>query len=80
MGLTTQTWYDERIPLEGDDYRHRKAPRESSIVPHAVASLEPALMTDLWENLVLAQYLEGHPHRTSSIDIARIPDCRFGFR
>jgi len=46
MGLTTQTWYDERISLEGDDYRHRNAPRESSIVPHAVASLEPALMTD----------------------------------
>lgn len=46
MGLTTQTWYDERIPLEEDDYRHRKAPRDSSIVPHAVASLTPALMTD----------------------------------
>ncbi|MEF8813966.1 MAG: type II toxin-antitoxin system PemK/MazF family toxin [Halovenus sp.] len=46
MGLTTKTWYDERIPLDEDDYRHRKAPRESSIVPHAVSSLEPALMTD----------------------------------
>jgi len=46
MGLTTQTWYDERIPLDTDDYRHRKAPQESSIIPHAVASLEPALMTD----------------------------------
>lgn len=46
MGLTTRTWYDERIPLEEDDYRHRKAPRDSSIVPHAVASLEPTLMTD----------------------------------
>ena len=46
MGLTTQTWYDERIPLEEDDYRHRKAPRHSSIVPHAVASLTPLLMTD----------------------------------
>lgn len=46
MGLTTRTWYDERIPLDEDDYRHRKAPRDSSIVPHAVASLEPALMTD----------------------------------
>jgi mRNA-degrading endonuclease toxin of MazEF toxin-antitoxin module len=45
MGLTTQTWYDERIPLEEGDYRHR-TPRESSIVPHAVASLKPALMTD----------------------------------
>lgn len=46
MGLTTRTWYDERIPLEETDYRHRTAPRESSIVPHAVASLQPALMTD----------------------------------
>lgn len=46
MGLTTQTWYDERIPLEANDYCHRKAPKESSIVPHAVASLKPALMTD----------------------------------
>ena len=45
MGLTTQTWYDERIPLDADEYRYRKAPRESSIIPHAVASLEPALMT-----------------------------------
>ena len=46
MGLTTRTWYEERIPLEEDDYRHRKAPRDSSIVPHAVASLQPTLMTD----------------------------------
>jgi hypothetical protein len=46
MGLTTRTWYDERIPLGEEDYRHRRAPRESSIVPHAVASLQPALMTD----------------------------------
>lgn len=46
MALTTRTWYDERIPLGDDDYRHRAAPRDSAIVPHAVASLEPALMTD----------------------------------
>ncbi len=46
MGLTTQTWYGERIPLDEDDYRHRTAPQDSSIVPHAVASLKPALMTD----------------------------------
>jgi len=46
MGLTTQTWYDDRIPLQQSDYRHRRAPQESSIVPHAVASLTPALMTD----------------------------------
>jgi uncharacterized NAD(P)/FAD-binding protein YdhS len=46
MGLTTQTWYEERILLEEDDYQHRAAPADSSIVPHAVASLKPALMTD----------------------------------
>lgn len=46
MGLTTRIWYEERVPLEESDYRHRQAPRDSSIVPHAVASLKPALMTD----------------------------------
>lgn len=46
LGLTTRTWYDERIPLDADDYRHRTAPRDSAIVPHAVASLKPVLMTD----------------------------------
>ena len=46
MALTTQTWYDERIPLTDADYRDRKAPRNSSIVPHAVASLAPSLITD----------------------------------
>lgn len=46
MGLTTKTWYEARLPLETDDYRHRRAPRESSIVPHSVTSLQPSLMTD----------------------------------
>ena len=46
MGLTTRTWDDERVPIAEDEYRHRKAPRDSAIVPHAVASLSPALMTD----------------------------------
>lgn len=46
MALTTQTWHDERILLESGDYRHRNAPRDSAIVPHAVASLKPGLMTD----------------------------------
>ena len=45
MGLTTRTWYDERIPIGSDQYRHRCAPRDSSIVPHAVASLGSKLMT-----------------------------------
>lgn len=46
MGLTTQTWYEARILLDEDDYRHRKAPRTSSIVPHALASVQPSLITD----------------------------------
>jgi mRNA-degrading endonuclease toxin of MazEF toxin-antitoxin module len=46
MGLTTQAWYDERIPLDESDFRDRSAPRESAIVPHAIASLTPVLMTD----------------------------------
>jgi hypothetical protein len=46
MGLTTQTWYEERVPLQEDDYSHREAPQNSSLVPHAVASLTPVLMTD----------------------------------
>lgn len=46
MGLTTRTWYDDRILLSSADYRHRHAPRDSSIVPHAVASVGPELMTD----------------------------------
>lgn len=46
MGLATRTWYDERIPLASDDFRDRRAPADSSIVPHAVASLQPPWMTD----------------------------------
>lgn len=46
MALTTRTWYDERIELEENDYRYRRAPERSSIVPHAVASLQPNLVTD----------------------------------
>lgn len=46
IGMTTRTWYDERIPLDEDDYRHRSAPRDSALVPHAIASLGPALITD----------------------------------
>lgn len=46
MGLTTKTWYDERVLLDETEYVHRRAPYDSSIVPHAVASLQPALMTD----------------------------------
>jgi uncharacterized NAD(P)/FAD-binding protein YdhS len=46
MGLTTRTWYDERVALSDADFVHRRAPRDSAIVPHAVASLQPRLMTD----------------------------------
>lgn len=46
MALTTKTWYDARIPLSEDDFSHWRAPRESAIVPHAVASIDPELMTD----------------------------------
>ena len=46
MALTTRTWYDERVPLTDADYRDRHAPRDSSIVPHAVASLAPPLIDE----------------------------------
>lgn len=46
MALTTRTWYDERIELEENDYLFRRAPERSSIVPHAVSSLQPNLITD----------------------------------
>jgi len=46
MGLTTRTWYDERIPLNEDDFAEGTAPRESSVIPHAVTSLQPHLMTE----------------------------------
>lgn len=46
MGLTTKTWYDDRILLDESEYVHRRAPYDSSIVPHAVASLQPTLITN----------------------------------
>lgn len=46
MALTTRTWYDARIPIRDDEYQHRAAPRDSSIVPHAIASLQSNLITD----------------------------------
>ena len=46
MGLTTRTWYDERVPLHAEDFVHRRAPETSSIVPHAIASLGVDLITD----------------------------------
>lgn len=46
LAMTTRTWYDERVPLEPGDYRQGRAPRDSAIVPHAVASLGPTAVTD----------------------------------
>lgn len=46
MGMTTRTWYDERIPIAEKDYVHRRAPKDSSVMPHSVASLKPMLVTD----------------------------------
>ena len=46
MTLTTRTWHDDRIPLGEEDYVHRRAPEDSSVVPHSVASVKPRLMTD----------------------------------
>lgn len=46
LALTTRTWYDERVPLTDEDYVHGRAPAESSIVPHAPASIRPRLMAD----------------------------------
>ena len=46
MGMTTRTWHEHRVPLDPDDFRHRSAPRDSSILPHAVTSPTPNLLTD----------------------------------
>lgn len=44
--MTTRTWYDERIPLTPEDYRHRRVPESSSLVPHALASLQPRSVSE----------------------------------
>jgi mRNA-degrading endonuclease toxin of MazEF toxin-antitoxin module len=46
MALTTRTWYDERIPLGDGDFLEGRTSEESSIVPHALASLGPTRITD----------------------------------
>jgi mRNA-degrading endonuclease toxin of MazEF toxin-antitoxin module len=54
MALTTKTWYEDRIPIRDDHFRSGQTPADSSIVPHAVASLQPSMVTDhvcrLWSN------------------------------
>lgn len=46
MALTTRTWYDKRISLDEGDFVDGSAPRDSSVIPHAVTSLQPHLMTE----------------------------------
>lgn len=46
MALTARTWYEERVPLDEDDFVRGSAPRDSAVVPHAVTSLQPHLVTE----------------------------------
>ncbi|WP_255194205.1 type II toxin-antitoxin system PemK/MazF family toxin [Natronobeatus ordinarius] len=41
LTLTTKTWHDERIPIEDEDLIDGGLPEDSSILPWAVASLDP---------------------------------------
>lgn len=41
LTLTTRTRYDERIPIEAGDLLDGDLPEDSSILPWAVASLDP---------------------------------------
>ncbi|AFZ72589.1 type II toxin-antitoxin system PemK/MazF family toxin [Natronobacterium gregoryi] len=41
LTLSTKTWYDERIPIDDEDVVDGGLPRDSSILPWAVASLDP---------------------------------------
>ncbi|ADD03720.1 PemK family protein [Natrialba magadii ATCC 43099] len=41
LTLTTQTWYDDRIPINETDLIDGGLPKQSSILPWAVASLSP---------------------------------------
>lgn len=42
LSLSTRTWYDERLPLDADDLLEGGLPRESAVLPWAVASLSPS--------------------------------------
>lgn len=44
LGLTTRTWYDDRVSRDTGDFVTGEPPRDSSIVPHAVVSLDPDRM------------------------------------
>lgn len=40
LTLSTKTWYDDRIPIDDADIVEGGLPKESSILPWAVASIE----------------------------------------
>ena len=40
LSLTTRTWYEDRIPLEDEDWVDGGAPRSSSIMPWSVLSID----------------------------------------
>lgn len=40
LTLTTKTWYDDRMPIDPDMVIEGSLPRESSILPWAVASID----------------------------------------
>lgn len=44
LSLTTRTWYEDRIPLDADDWIEGGAPRSSSIVPWSVNSIDSKLI------------------------------------
>lgn len=41
LTLSTKTWYDDRLPIGDGDLIEGKLPRDSSILPWAVASIDP---------------------------------------
>ncbi|WP_238717320.1 hypothetical protein [Natronorubrum halophilum] len=40
LTLSTKMWYDERVPIDDDDIIGGGLPKDSSILPWAVASVE----------------------------------------
>lgn len=40
LTLTTKTWYDDRLPIADDDLLEGGLPKESSILPWAVATID----------------------------------------
>ncbi|MWV40520.1 type II toxin-antitoxin system PemK/MazF family toxin [Natrialba sp. INN-245] len=40
--LSTKTWYDERVPIDDDDIVDGGLPKDSSILPWAVVSIDEA--------------------------------------